>query len=615
MYNKIINYLKQIEEKNIFMEWYNSQPISARMGFYSAIIISLLTHIHAYSNLILEWHLPGFTRAWSNDVSGRWFQHQVNRLNFYYMNWATGLMQVLFLSLTVFIIIKAFNVKGKLHAILTAGIMVTFPAVAETNIYFHDAAPYFMGALLSIAGFYVTKLYKFGWVGGTVLIMFSLAIYQPKISLAMMASLVHLIIFILKENPKFINFIKYAVRYLLLIIGGLAMYYVSLQVLNISPTYRGMGDLSVSSIAIGIYSDILRAYREVYYYFFSNSFRIDNQFLIIAYGFILLLGLCLLIIITVKSIGKEVSNICLAAILLLLLPLAANFTRVLDSESPVVILAVSSYSFVFFLILPIVLYENFNEKINTYGFKKLVALVLVFVMGYYVVFSNFVYQAGEVISMHAIQLANRISAVIEPLLPYSDNNQVFINGNLRLNPIYPHRGYFPEYNPRAVHVDLLGGANNFATWPQNFFANVIRYRIGLDINHPTGGNERRQYLLDRAITYGMPAYPQEGSIAIIDGVVVVILNFFGRLDVEESTANNFTAVANHIAKATDLEFEYIWYIYRDGQRLEQIYRDYEGIGYINYEINEPGSYQFRVFVRFSGGQNIINFFSTRFEVE
>jgi len=266
----------------------------------------LLTHIHAYSNFILEPHLPGFTRAWRNDAAGRWFHHQINRLNFFYMNWFTGLMQVLFLSLTVFIVIKAFNIKNRLYALLIAGILVTFPAIAETNIFFHDAAPYFMAALLSIAGFYVTKLYKFGWIAGAVLIMLSLAIYQSKITLAMIASLIHLIIFILKENPKFINFIKYAVRYFLLILGGLVMYYVSLFVMNISATYEGMGDLSLSSLSG---SDILRTYKEVYYYFFSNSFRIDNQILTIAYGFILLLGLCLLIIITIKITIKQENNI------------------------------------------------------------------------------------------------------------------------------------------------------------------------------------------------------------------------------------------------------------------------------------------------------------------
>ena len=612
MYNKIINCLKQIEEKHIFMNWYDSQPISARVGFYSAIIISLLTHIHAYSNLILEPHLPAFTRSLRNDQAGRWFHHQVNRLNFFYMNWVTGLMQVLFLSLIVFIVIKAFNIKNRLYALLIAGILVTFPAIAETNIFFHDAAPYFMAALLSIAGFYVTKLYKFGWIAGAVLIMLSLAIYQSKITLAMIASLIHLIIFILKENPKFINFIKYAVRYFLLILGGLVMYYVSLFVMNISATYEGMGDLSLSSLSG---SDILRTYKEVYYYFFSNSFRIDNQILTIAYGFILLLGLCLLIIITIKITIKQENNIFLTAItaiLVLLLPLAANFYRVLDTGGTAVL--VRSYSFAFFLILPLILYENFNEKINTYGLKKLTALALVFVTGYYVVFTNFIYQSSEVTSMHVMQLVGRISAGIEPLLPYSDNNQVFINGNVRLNPIYPHREPFPEYTPGVFRTAIFGGNNNFAAWPQNFFGNVIRYRIGLDINH-AGGTARRQYLLDRAVTYGMPVYPQEGSIAIIDGVVLAMLNFFGRIDVEENTSNNFTATANHTGKATDLEFEYIWYIYRDGRRLEQIYRDYEGIGYINYEINEPGSYQFRVFVRFPGGPNILNLLSTRFEVD
>ena len=607
---KLAKGLKFFEENSYFFKWYDAQPLAAKIGFFSAAVIALLTHFVMYSNLILEENLPGFRRSSLLVWQGRLFHHWANSLTFYYMNWVTGLLQVLFLALTAFLVIKAFGIQNKLNALLTAGIMVTFPAIAESNLFFHDAAPYFLAALLSIAAFYITKIYKFGWLLGVAFITLSLAIYQSKISLAMLASLIYLIIYVLKENPKLVDLIKYAARYLLLIVGGLLSYYISLQALGMlgfHAGYRGVDNLSNFA---GLHIRILRAYWEVFYYFFSGSFRIDSHYLILAYGFIAIMCLVLLVFITTKAANKNTLSKIIVAVLVFLLPLAANFSRVFDRGGREV-LTMTSYAFILFLLLPLILFENF--KINTYGLKKFLTLALVFIIGYYISFSNFIYLRGQVYTAHTIQLANRISARVEPLLSYSSNNQLFVIGNLVLNPIYPSMDIFHEYSPRTMRGErLFGGPNDFG-WPL-FFVNVIRYRIGLNANH-IENNERRQCLLDRAITYGMPVYPQEGSVAIIDGVVVAMLNFFVRLDVEEVSPNDFIATANHTGKSSNLDFEYIWYIYRDGQKKKQIYTDSYNANQVVLSIAEPGSYQFRVFIRLADGRDIISTLSPSFEVE
>ena len=241
-------------------------------------------------------------------------------------------------------------------------------------------------------------------------------------------------------------------------------------------------------------------------------------------------------------------------------------------------------------------------------------LSLVFIIGYYISFSNYIYFRGQVLTMHSMQLANRIVKRIEPLLPYSNNNQVFITGNLIANPIYPHTSVFREYTPRAPLFENFGGRNDIRDSSfQNLFGRIIQYRVGINLQHPN--YQRQRYLLDRAISNGMPVYPLEGSVALIDGTVVVILNFFVRLDVEEVSPNTFIAIANHTGKSSSLDFEYIWYIYRDGQRKEQIYTGSYNASQVVLSIAEPGSYQFRVFIRLADGRDIISTLSPSFEVE
>jgi len=236
----------------------------------------------------------------------------------------------------------------------------------------------------------------------------------------------------------------------------------------------------------------------------------------------------------------------------------------------------------------------------------------VFIIGYYISFSNYIYFRGQVLTMHSMQLANRIVKRIEPLLPYSNNNQVFITGNLIANPIYPHTSVFREYTPRAPLFDNFGGRNDIRDSSfQNLFGRIIQYRVGINLQHPN--YQRQRYLLDRAISNGMPVYPLEGSVAIIDGTVVAILNFFGRLDMKEIYNNIFLISAKHTGKATDLKSEYIWYLYKDSQRVKQIMTDNTS-NEIQLDVSDPGVYQIRVYVRFQDGRNIIDFFSVNFEV-
>jgi hypothetical protein len=190
-------------------------------------------------------------------------------------------------------------------------------------------------------------------------------------------------------------------------------------------------------------------------------------------------------------------------------------------------------------------------------------------------------------------LSNRVAARIEQLLPYSTNNQVFINGNLLDNQLYPDMRIFWEYTPRGVHNDLLlgGASTNAGGWPVDFFENILRYRVGLDIN-PLGNDiERKRFLLDIAIDEGLPVYPQDGSIMLIDGVVVAIFDFLARIDIDEThpPSNSYSASISHTGKSTDLEFLYDWYLFKDGEKLFRI--DFgDGVDMVHFEIDEPGVY-------------------------
>ena len=608
----VLQFFEKINDKNIFLDWYDSQSSASKVGFYGAMVIAFISHAIVYINHMLEEHLPGyFLLRRDPPGSGRWFHYEAHRLSFYYMNWVSGLLQVVFLALTVFIIIKAFNVQNRLHALLIAGVVVSFPTIAESNIYAQQIAPISLATFLSVAAFYITKLYKFGWIIGAFLVMLGLATFQSKISFAMMASLIHLFIYVINENPKFVKVIKYSLRYLLLIVCGLAFYYISVQILDIPLDRRGMGGISL----VGIHNHILRAYAEVFYYFFSNSFWIDSCLIILAYGYIATMAFLLFVLAIKDSVYKKRSflNVIIAVLLVLLMPLAANFARIFDLPGAVSIMGMTGFAFTLLVIFPVLMLENIKFNMKIFGiFGKLTVIAIVFIIGFNVSFSNFIYQRGYAMHTRVMFLANRLASHIEPLLPYSERNQVFLTGNIVNNPLYPHMSDFTEFTPPRAQGNRMFGFDAIGVWPDRFLPNVIRYRIGLNIRHV--GLERRSDLLEQAISYGMPVYPLEGSVALVDGVVVVMLNFYGRIDIEDIYTNYFTATANHTGKSTDLEFVYTWFLYSNRARLREIAPPSYSSS-IDYAITQPGSYQFRVFIRLADGRNVINFLSPAFEVE
>jgi hypothetical protein len=614
-FSSFFAWIKNAEKRDFFLKWYDSQPTSAKVGFYGAFVIGLLTHITMYSELILERHMPSFIRL--GHPEERWFHNWILDLNFNYLNWVIGLQQLLVISLFVFIVIKAFNIKNRLYALLIAGVAATFPSIAEINLHFHDASPYLFSAFLAILAFYVTKLYKYGFTIGLFLIMLCLAIYQSSISLAMMAIIIHLIIYILDKRPSLFEITKYTSRFFCTIVGGVLAYYSYLQINDITPSATQGRDTAFT--LDGMFEALLnvtQSYNWTFQYFFSTTnetfrdFRIPNDYLMYSYAFIFILIVITLIIVIKLRDKRDVMNAVVIMILVLLLPVVGNLTSLFDI--PEIILTTTTYQFMFYLILPLILWENF--KVNIFGLKKIAVIALIFIIGYYISFTNFIYFQAQISTNHAMHLANRVANDIEPLLPYSEDNLVLIHGDPANNPIYPDTKKFADYKPRArTGMEAIGGHETLGSWPQNFFKNVIRERIGIDFDS-VECLERRQDLLNEAIANGQPVYPLEGSTTIIDGVVVVIFNFFGIVDVDETTPGNFIVNVKHTGKSSNLEFEYIWYLYRDGERVYKVYEDLDGTGYFEFEIDQPGNYQFKVNARLVDGTYIFEEFSQMFEV-
>ena len=185
--------------------WWCEQDKTAKMAFKSGLVIGFITHLFLYTNRFFGDHDPGI-HFWivPTRQTGRWFNTFINLLNYgYIMPLMIGVFVTLFLSLAAFYICKIFEIEKKVSAVLIAILLTTFPSIGFTNLFLYDSANYHFGVILATLATYIAIKYKFGFVIAGFLLMFTLAIYQSKISFALGIAQFYLLNELLQVEYKF----------------------------------------------------------------------------------------------------------------------------------------------------------------------------------------------------------------------------------------------------------------------------------------------------------------------------------------------------------------------------------------------------------------------------
>ena len=272
-----------------------------------------------------------------------------------------GLLVTLFLSLTAFYTCKIFNIEKKINAILIGSLLTTFPSIAFTNLYLWDSANYHFGVILAILAVYVTIRYKLGFIMGAVFLMFTLAIYQSKVNIALATCVFYLIHQTLANNFSFKRMKAIMLRFSLLIGLGCLFYAISLPISflihnkdfggnrGFSPESMRERILSIS----GFMNEFIRAYREFFHSFTGDIYLVVNS-LLYAYLVLTVLAVGLLVYMIIKKeIHKQPMRLILIFLLVGIIPFACNFAGFLATDT----YGVMIYSFVLLLVFCITLSE------------------------------------------------------------------------------------------------------------------------------------------------------------------------------------------------------------------------------------------------------------------
>ena len=452
------------------------------------------------------------------------------------MPWYNGLFAIAILSISFALVIDILGIKNKYFKILICGVLITFPAIANTFAFMYAVTAYSTSIFFSVLSVALLRSKnKIFNILAIITIILSLSIYQSYVCITMVMLIILLMKDCIDKKKDVKDIIRSAIKYLVLIIISLVGYLVITKVINYALNityshYKGLDSMGVFTIK-DIINGILISYKNIYDLFpkwsLGDTFGF-NSFIKIFIFIVLLFTVVLTIIKFIQLIRKkEITRAILLLVLLIIQPIAINFIIVINPKIDDVY-SVMIYQYVFLVIEPIILYEFFNYKNKK--IKAILYTVFIIIIFQFVTIANefhfSLYLGYENTYSFTSGLVNRIFKTEG----YNKSTPIAFMGryNGELNTQY--YDYFKE-------VSLMGASyvDNETIYPDMRYK-FIKYFMGIDfknmyfddtsddIEFVNASKKARNKINDirKTIEFKeMNNYPYNNSIRNIDGIIVV----------------------------------------------------------------------------------------------
>lgn len=515
---------KRFDWPKLIDPWKKSSQ-SFRTAFLSACLLGVITHIYIFTNLLLNHDSVG-TLYNDNDnlASGRWLLKFLSDFSTrFQMPVVIAVISIIMLALTAGFTVSILEISNKAIIVLTAGFLVAFPSVACIFSYMFTADAYFICLFFNALAVYLAKKYSWGFWPAIVLCASACGGYQAFICYAIGLFLMDCILELL--NKSSIKQVVYkGIKYIFIVVGSLIVYYLILMIFlklkGVTLTsYHGLD--SISGFQVGkMIEQIPSAYLNFIRYFVKTPYN-TRTFKIIQILFLLLSGCSLIYMVIADRLYCNLMRVFLLIVGIGLLPLALNFITLLSVGTGAHALMI--YSFVLADVFALKLSENALKRLIENGasdwritFSANILLAALLVWNNFCI-SNSAYLRMQVCYENSFALANRIVSRIEILDGYSPELPVAIVGEAS-------RAYGGTVNEFS-RLDALTGTYNqliYSTDPSRRTRNFIEKYIGLHMPLPT--YEQKGFLNDSEYIKELPSFPQEGSVVIYEGMIVVKLS-------------------------------------------------------------------------------------------
>jgi len=504
-----------------------------KVMFAFTFLCGLFAHSFVFTNIVHNndnaYAIPG---GYGTGISsGRWLLEVIRDV--FPQFWGgmqnttafNGVFSLLILTVCACMTARLFSMEDKLEGWLWGAVFVCFPTVTSMFFYMYTAPLYSLAILMSVGAVYVADRYRHGWIAGLLLSGASMGIYQAFFPLT--ASLLVLLVLrsVMDREETIRSLISRALRFAALLVGALAAYLLALKAFlvfyhatlsdyrGINQTARFMGWRATYEIIKAEYKNFLLLPLQDY---MGVTCTRAIRFALIVMAVLTVAAL----IWTIIRCGTWLRRLLLLACLAVF-PFTVNAILLMCPNAEIYTLM--EYALVTVFLAPLTVMarirlsqegsvkDRFTHFYLGRGRSLLAAAYVLLILNYsWLSAVNYtsMYYTTEQTASFATTLITQVKSLdgYSPDLPWA-----FIGKGFKSDDFYSDWG-------TSLGVMRLGGnltslLNRYSTI--RFFQSYTGYHIDY------AGDEVVAELMQNEQVQNMPVYPKDGSIAIVDGVIVI----------------------------------------------------------------------------------------------
>ena len=503
--------------------------IQKRFAIVSTFLFGLIAHAPMMFNKFSKHDDIGFMfQGGVTFRSGRWMLFVLEKIkNFifqdsvYNIPLTNSLVSFICLAISACILIDIFEIKSNNLCTLLAAVMVSIPVVTCMFGYMFIAQFFSIAILFAVLGSYLVLTEKRWYLilTGIILMACSVGVYQAYIPVMLCIFLFGLIkrYSEVKNNSErkgvFIRtgIIIFSCGAFLIVYKVVLNYFLHKNNIELSG-YKGIG--YATKIPLTIYFQrALFAYREFFLpkrgSFYDVFPGISRQL----YMFSIVLSILLFITFVHGIAKKSKLNALIICLLGFFVPLAVNFIFVMVDETFCYVMMVYGYAmyFTFFIWLSEQVKRDFKQKISGYV-KTIVTAMLCVIVFIFCRYDNLCYMKLEITQAQTTRFYTSLITRIQDVEGYDASMPVAFISHPQIH----------EFDTTIPEIQELNHIRISPFWGFRESINTEPWRAFMEIwglfRAWETDSSKFEYLPE---VQNMPSYPNDGSITIIDGTLVV----------------------------------------------------------------------------------------------
>ncbi len=522
-----------------------------KSSFLAGCVMTLLAHAYGFFNTSFINDRIAFFRDPIDDFAstGKWFAEVVSGLRYYsYVPWLIGVLEMIFVSLSVYATIEVLKINKTLSIWIVAGLYVTNVSFIIGNFYSGDTFSFALVMAALSAWFWslkenegksaVTEAFRRHFslrlVFGVVTIALSLAVYGSYASVAPTLILMGAMV-LWFQGKKAGYILKRVGEYVITYGVGMVMYYVILRIVlrvrNIEMlSYMGEDRLVHGATAKEILSFAGMSYENPIKHWLGmdglNTIPVRVSIIILIVAVILLI----MQLIYHRELLRDPARVIVFLVLAVFFPFSAGMIYMMAFGS-VHYLMIFTYVLLYVGVVKLaesslLLKQTKFQHIMSHTIVSVEVILLGVAIYRGVVLSNMSYSALEQSYTASKSIATRLMDRIEGCEGAHGNEMVVFIGDLADNEYFHRPSEMGQYWRSKIgflglpiystSFAYLGNTRSFLQDVMGFYRSIAYYVPGSG----SGGYTEE----DEEVINSMPVFPADGSVKKIGETIVVRLS-------------------------------------------------------------------------------------------